>query len=125
MPITFDGLPAALPHVQAGKLRAIAVTSLERSPLLPDVATVAESDFPGFSADSWFGVLAPAKTPPAVVKQLNANMVKVLQLPEIRDRLVAMGYRPIANTPEQFDAFIRAEIAKWAKVIKEAGITAD
>ena len=125
VPITFDGLPAALPHVQAGKLRAIAVTSLERSPLLPDVATVAESDFPGFSADSWFGVLAPAKTPPAVVKQLNANMVKVLQLPEIRDRLVAMGYRPIANTAEQFDAFIRAEIAKWAKVIKEAGITVD
>ncbi len=122
VPTAFDGLPSALPHVQAGKLRAIAMTSLERSPLLPDVATVAESGFPGFSASSWFGVLAPARTPPAVVQQLNANMVKVLQLPEIRDRLVAMGYRPIANTPEQFDVFIRAEITKWAKVIKEAGI---
>jgi len=123
--ITFDGLPAALPHVQAGKLRAIAMTSLERSPLLPDVATIAESGFPGFSSDAWFGVLAPARTPPAVVQQLNANMVKVLQLPEIRDRLVAMGYRPIANTPEQFDAFIRAEIAKWGKVIKESGARLD
>ncbi len=123
--IPFDGLPAALPHVQAGKLRAIAMTSLERSPLLPDVATIAESGFPGFSSDAWFGVLAPARTPPAVVQQLNANMVKVLQLPEIRDRLVAMGYRPIANTPEQFDAFIRAEIAKWGKVIKESGARLD
>ncbi len=125
VPITFDGLPAALPHVQAGKLTAIAVTSTERSTLLPDVVTVAESGFPGFSADSWFGVLAPAKTPPAIVKQLNADMVKVLKLPEIRDRLIAMGYRPIANTPEEFDAFIHAESTKWAKVIKDSGARLD
>jgi tripartite-type tricarboxylate transporter receptor subunit TctC len=122
---TFDGLPAALPHVQAGKLNAFAVMSTERSPLLPNVATVAESGYPGYSADSWFGFVVPAKTPPAVVKQLNADMVKVVKLPEIRDRLVAMGYRPIANTTEEFDIFIRAEIAKWAKVIKDSGARLD
>lgn len=122
---TFDGLPAALPHVQAGKLTALAVMATERSPLLPNLVTVAESGFPGFSADSWFGFVVPAKTPPAIVKQLNADMVKVVKLPEIRDRLIAMGYRPIANTPEEFDSFIRAEITKWAKVIKESGARLD
>ena len=122
---TFDGLPAGLPHVQAGKLHALALMSTERSPLLPDLVTVAESGYPGFSADSWFGFVVPAKTPPAVVKQLNADMVKVVKLPEIRDRLIAMGYRPIANTTDEFDAFIRAEIAKWAKVIKDSGARLD
>jgi tripartite-type tricarboxylate transporter receptor subunit TctC len=122
---TFDGLPAALPHVQAGKLNAFAVMSTERSPLLPNVVTVAESGFPGYSADSWFGFVVPAKTPPAVVRQLNADMVKVVKLPEIRDRLSAMGYRPIANTPEEFNAFIRAEMTKWAKVIKDSGARLD
>ncbi len=122
---TFDGLPAALPHVQAGKLTGIAVTSTERSPLLPDVVTIAESGFPGFSADSWFGFVVPVKTPPALVKQLNADMVKVLKLPEIRDRLIAMAYRPIANTPDEFDTYIRAETAKWAKVIKDSGARLD
>jgi tripartite-type tricarboxylate transporter receptor subunit TctC len=99
--------------------------STERSPLLPAVVTVAESGFPGYSADSWFGFVVPAKTPASVVKQLNADMVKVVKLPEIRDRLTAMAYRPIANTPEEFDAFIRAEIAKWAKVIKDSGARLD
>jgi tripartite-type tricarboxylate transporter receptor subunit TctC len=122
---TFDGLPAALPHVQAGKLNALAVMSTERSPLLPNVVTVAESGFAGFSADSWFGFVVTVKTPPALVKQLNADMVKVLKLPEIRDRLIAMAYRPIANTPEEFDSFIRAELAKWAKVIKDSGARLD
>ena len=122
---TFDGLPAGLPHVQAGKLHALALMSTERSPLLPELVTVAESGYPGFSADSWFGFVVPAKTPPAVVKQLNADMVKVVKLPEIRDRLIAMGYRPIANTTDEFDAFIRAEIAKWAKVIKDSGARLD
>jgi len=122
---TFDGLPAGLPHVQAGKLNALAVMSTERSPLLPNLVTIAESGYPGFSADSWFGFVVPAKTPPAIVKQLNADMVKVVKLPEIRDRLIAMGYRPIANTSEEFDAFIRAEITKWAKVIKDSGARLD
>ena len=122
---TFDGLPAALPHVQAGKLNALAVMSTERSPLLPNLVTIAESGYPGFSADSWFGFVVPAKTPPAIVKQLNADMVKVVKLPEIRDKLIAKGYRPIANTTEEFDAFIRAEIAKWAKVIKDSGARLD
>ncbi len=125
VPITFDGLPAALPHVQASKLTAFAVMSIERSPLLPNVVTIAESGYPGFSADSWFGFVVPAKTPPTVVKQLNADMVKVVKLPEIRDRLIAMGYRPIANTPEEFDSFIRSEMAKWAKVIKDSGARLD
>ena len=122
---TFDGLPAGLPHVQAGKLNALAVMRTERSPLLPNLVTIAESGYPGFSADSWFGFVVPAKTPPAIVKQLNADMVKVVKLPEIRDRLIAMGYRPIANTSEEFDAFIRAEITKWAKVIKDSGARLD
>ncbi len=123
--MTFDGLPAALPHVKTGKLKALAVTSTARSPLLPDVPTVAENGYPGFAADAWFGVVAPAKTPKDVIAKLSAEMVKAVRAKDVSDKLTEMGYRPIANTPEEFDQFIRAEITKWGAVIRQAGIQAD
>ena len=123
--MTFDGLPAALPHVRAGKLRALAVTSLERSPLLAEVPTVAEHGYAGFAADAWFGLLAPGKTPKDIVARLNADIVKALRMKDISDKLVAMGYQPVGNTPEQFDQFIRAEVTKWSRVIKEAAVRLD
>jgi tripartite-type tricarboxylate transporter receptor subunit TctC len=123
--MTFDGLPAGLPYVKAGKLKGVALTDLARSPLLPEVPTIAESGYPHFEAVAWFGVVAPAKTPKAIIAKMNADMVKVLQMPDVRDKLIAMGYVPVGNTPEQYERFIRAEITKWAKVIKEAGIQVD
>jgi tripartite-type tricarboxylate transporter receptor subunit TctC len=123
--MTFDGLPAALPHVKAGKLKALAVTSTARSPLLPDVPTVAEHGYPGFAADAWFGVIAPSKTPKDVIAKLSTDMINAVRARDVSDKLVEMGYRPIANTPEEFDQFIRAEITKWSGVIKQAGIQID
>ena len=123
--MTFDGLPAGLPYVKAGRLKGIALTSLARSPQLPEVPTIAESGYSGFEAVAWFGVIAPSKTPRSVITQMSADMVKALQMPDVRNKLVEMGYTPVANTPEQFEQFIRAEIAKWGKVIKEAGIQLD
>jgi len=125
IPMTFDGLPAALPHIKAGKMKALAVTSTSRSPLVPEVPTVAEHGYPGFVADSWFGVVAPSKTPRDVIAKMSADMAKVVRSKEISDKLVEMGYLPVANTPEQFDAFIRSETTKWARVIKQAGMQID
>ena len=125
VPVMFDNMPSSLPHVKAGKLRALAVSTLKRSPALPELATVAESGLPGFEVSVWFGVLAPAATPRDVVTRLNSILVKALANPDMRERLAGQGAEPIGNTPEEFTAQIQRDIVKWAKVVKSAGIKLD
>ena len=123
--LMFDNMPSALPHVKAGKLRAVAVSTLKRSLVAPDIPTVAESGLPGFEVSVWFGVLAPAKTPQPVVERLNQILVKALHTAEVRERLSTQGAEPIANTPDQFTQQMKRDIAKWAKVVKDADIKLD
>jgi len=123
--LMFDNMPSSLPHAKAGKLRALAVTSLKRSPALPDVPTMDESGLKGFDATSWFGLLAPAGTPKDIIAKLNAASVKALATPEMRERLAAQGADPIGNSPEQFSVFIKAEIDKWAKIVRASGARVD
>jgi tripartite-type tricarboxylate transporter receptor subunit TctC len=117
--------PVATPLVKAGKLRAIAVTSLQRSAALPDVPTVAESGYPGFSTDNMYGVVATAGTPRAVVEKLNREIVRIVQAPDMKERLISQGYDPIGNSPEEFAAYLRSEFVKWQKVVKQTGIRVD
>ena len=126
MDVMFDNLPSAMPHIQAGKLKAFAVTSAQRSAALPELPTVAEAgNLPGFEASSWFGLLAPAGTPANIVQRLQQETVKALNLPEIRTRLQALGANPGGNTPEEFARLIDSEIAKWAPVVKASGARVD
>jgi tripartite-type tricarboxylate transporter receptor subunit TctC len=123
--IMFDNMPSAIQHVRAGKLRAIAVTTAKRSPELPDVPTIAEAGVPGYEATSWFGLFAPAATPAPIVAQLNKAIVKVLNQPDVKQKIAAQGGDVVAETPAQFAAFIKAETAKWGKVVKESGASVD
>lgn len=120
--LQFDNIIVALPLVKAGKLRALAISTIERLPIAPGVPTVAESGVPGYDANSWFGVFMPASTPKYVVASLNAEIIKALQTQELRERLLVLGNEPVGSTPEQFSKFFRVEVAKWAKVIKKAGV---
>jgi tripartite-type tricarboxylate transporter receptor subunit TctC len=119
--IYFSTIPAALQQVNAGKLRALAVTSLKRVPELPAVPTVAET-LPGFEVQGWFGLFAPAGTPKPIITKLNHEVVRILKLPETRERLTGHGLIPAPSTPEELGKFLRSEISKWAKLIKEVGI---
>jgi tripartite-type tricarboxylate transporter receptor subunit TctC len=120
--LMFDNLANALPQVKAGRLRALAVTTAQRSPSVPDLPTVAESGLPGFDLSTWFGVMVPAGTPAEIVGRLNAEIVRALLSRELRDRLAAMGAEPPPdNTPEHFAAFIRSEGAKYARVVRDSG----
>ena len=121
----FDNTPSALPHVRGGRLRAIAITSAQRSPLLPDVPTMAESGFPGFEVQSWFGLAAPAGTPRPVVDRLNAELVKVLNNPDMRQRLLNLAATPAPGTPEQMRSFTAAEVKRWYDVVKLSGAKAE
>ena len=124
--LMFDNLASALPNVKAGKLRALAVTTLTRSPAMPDLPTIAESGLPGFDLTTWFGLLVPAGTPPEIVARLNAEIVRALDAKDMRERLEKMGAEPLSNnTPEHFAAFIRTEAAKYAKVVKDSGARVD
>ena len=114
-----------MPQVKAGKLRVLAVGSLRRSPNYPEVPTIAESGLPGFEAGAWQGLAAPAGTPPDVVKRLNETLVKVMQMPDVKERLLGAGLEPLGGSPEEFAQFIKSEIAKWSKVAKEVGARAD
>jgi tripartite-type tricarboxylate transporter receptor subunit TctC len=118
--VMFDNMPTSLPHVKAGKLRALAVSTVRRSFALPQLPTVAESGLPGFEVSVWFSVLAPAATPRDIVQKLNAVLVKALQSPDVKQRLAEQGAEPVGNTPEQFAATIQRDLAKWAKVDKDA-----
>ncbi len=113
---------SALPHMQAGTLRALAVTSKERSSVAPDVPTIAESGYPGFDAIAWHGILAPAKTPPAIIAKLNAEFVKALKDPETKSLLEKQAMATVGNTPEQFAAFIKQDIAIWKDVATQANV---
>ena len=121
----FGTMPGVMPHVKSGKLRPVAVTSDKRSQTLPEFPTIAESGVTGYEAATWYGLLAPAQTPRAIVERLHREVVKILGVAEMRERLVAQGFEPVGGTPEQFGAYIKTEIAKWGKVIREAGIRAE
>ncbi len=120
--VMFNSAVSIMPQVRAGKLRAIAMTAAKRSPAMPDVPTVAESGVPGYEAASWYGVLAPAKTPRSIIMKLNGEIVRIAQLPDVRERLAADGADPIGSSPEAFAAHIKRELARWARVIEEAHI---
>jgi tripartite-type tricarboxylate transporter receptor subunit TctC len=120
--LMFANMPTAIQFARDGRLRALAVTGARRAPATPDIPTVAESGIPGFDVTTWNGVSAPAKTPRSIVDRLNGEIVRALNSPDLRERLIAQGADPLGNTPEQYTAFIQSEIAKWAKVIQAAGI---
>jgi len=123
--LMFDLVLTAAPHVKSGAARGLAVTGAQRSSVLPDLPTVAESGLPGYEVSAWFGIFAPAGIPQPVVQRLNAEFVKALQQPDLRERLASQGAEPLTSTPEEFAAYLRAEIDKWAKVVKAAGMKAD
>ena len=122
---SFASMPSALPYVQAGRLRAIAVGGAHRSPLFPDVPTVAEAGLPGFVSEDWQGILAPAKTPADVVAKLNSEFVRLLALPDVKAKLAAFGFDAKTSTPQWLAEFIRSETAKWARVLKQSGTKAE
>jgi tripartite-type tricarboxylate transporter receptor subunit TctC len=123
--MTFDNITTAWPLAKAGKLRALAVTTAKRSAIAPDVPTLAESGLAGYEVGSWQGAFAPAGTPPDIVKRLNAEMVKIINMPDVREKLVGLGAEPVANTPEEFGALVKTEVAKWADVVKKSGAKVD
>ncbi len=125
LPFMSDAIPGAVPQVKGGKLRAIGVASLTRSPYLPDVPTIAEQGYPGFEVVGWIGIAAPAKTPEAVLDLLNAEIRKVLAKPDVREKMTAASFVIVGDTREQFTAFIQSEIARWARVVKEANVKVD
>ncbi len=120
--LAMDNIPVYLPQAKAGKIRALAVSSAQRAQAAPEIPTVAEAGVPGFEALSWFGLLAPAKTPAAIVQKLHAETARILNLPEVRERISGLGAQPVGGTPREYAAFIQAEIAKWQKVIRDAGV---
>ena len=121
----FSTLLQSHAHIEAGKLRALAVTTARRSPASPQLPTMIEAGVPGFEVSGWYGVLAPAGTPPAIVAKLNREMVRILHLPSVRAHLATDGSEPVGSTPDEFAAHIRSEIAKWRRVVADAGIKAE
>jgi len=125
IPLVFTAIASAQQHVKSGKLVGLGVPSEKRNPSLPDVPTFVESGLPGFVVDSWVGIFAPAKTPRPVIDRLNRELVALLQQPEVRERFAVLGIEPVGNTPEQFGEQIRADLARWEKVVKQANIRLD
>ena len=121
----FDQPVSSLPHVRAGKLKMLGISSSKRFPTLPDVPTIAESGVPGFDAVSWSGVCVPAGTPRDIINKLQQEIAKVLQAPDLKTRLLNDGIEPIGSTAEQFQAFIEREKIKWSKVVRDSGARAD
>jgi tripartite-type tricarboxylate transporter receptor subunit TctC len=125
IPIMFDAIPAVLPHVKSGRLRGMGIATLKRSPFLPEVPTVAEAGYPGFEAVGWIGIAAPARTPTPVLDKLNVEIVRIINTPEMKERLATLAFTPVGDTREQFARFIKAEIAKWGKAVKDSGAKAE
>jgi tripartite-type tricarboxylate transporter receptor subunit TctC len=119
--LVFGNIAQSLPQVNAGRMRALGVTSARRSSVMPNVMTIAESGIAGFETSTWYGMLAPAGTPRPVVDKLNAEIVRILQLPDVRARLSAEAFELPADTPDQFAGIIKSELTRWAKVVKETG----
>jgi tripartite-type tricarboxylate transporter receptor subunit TctC len=118
-------IPTALSHIKGGKLRALAVTSAKRVPTLPNVPTIAEAGYKGFDATTWFGLVAPAGTPPAIVNRLNAEVNRLLKSPEFREKFAAEGGGAVGGTPQEFAGVLKADYAKWRKVVKDANVKLD
>ena len=123
--LTFATLPTVIPHVRAGKLRGVAVIGGSRSAAAPQLPTIAESGVPGFAVNNWIGLFAPAGTPPEIIRKVNAEVMRIMRLPEVARRMEVEGERFTLNTPEEFAQFIRADTERWSKVVREAGIKAD
>ena len=123
--LSFATLPAVLPHVRAGRLRALAISGATRSPVLPELPTVSESGLPGFDVSAWNGIVAPRDTPPMVIDRLNAELHRLAALPDVRERAESQGAEIAVSTPAQFTAYLKSQIAKWAKVVKFAGMRPD
>jgi tripartite-type tricarboxylate transporter receptor subunit TctC len=121
--LVFSNAVSVVPQMKAGKVRALAVTTVNRSALLPDLPTIAEAGLTGYEANNWFGVLVPAKTPRVIVTQLNREIVSILNAPDVKESLFRQGFEPSPSTPEAFGAYIKSESVKWAKVVKESGAT--
>lgn len=125
VPIGLTAMPPSVALIKSGKIRGIAVTSLQRQAGLPDVGTVAEQGFPGYEDYTWIGYFAPAGVPTNIINRLNKGMGGIIAMPDVRERLAAMGFDPVMNTPAQFSRYVNEEITKWAKVIKDSGARAD
>ena len=125
LPMMFSNVAAAMQHVKSGKLRGLAVTSAARIDAAPGLPTVAEAGLPGYETETWLGLIAPSATPRDIVARINAEVLRVMALPDVRDKLLAQGLTLSRSTPDQFAAYIRSEHAKWSKLIKEAGIKAE
>jgi tripartite-type tricarboxylate transporter receptor subunit TctC len=125
VPVCFCTLPSTLPHARSGRLRALAVTTSKRSAAAPEIPTVAESGIAGYEMSQWYGVLAPAGTPAAIVNKLNGEIRKAMKQPQVRAQLVAAGADPVESSPRDFAAFFSAEIARWTRVVQSAGIRAE
>ena len=126
VPLLASSLPTALPHVRSGKLKALGVTSAQRSPLAPDLPTVTEAGgLPGYEATVWYGMLAPAATPVPIINKLNAEIERLLRLRDVQERLITLGFEPHRNTPQEFAQLIKSDIVKWAKVVRESGAKVD
>jgi tripartite-type tricarboxylate transporter receptor subunit TctC len=123
--ILFATIPSSVQHLKSGKLVGLGVSTRRRDPALPDIPTIAEAGVPGYDVAEWNGVMAPAGTPPAIIARLHQEIVKTLALPEIKERFAGVGAHPVGNTPQEFSAFIKKELATWSKVVKTAGIRAD
>jgi len=123
--LMFPGAPIALPQARAGKLRALASTGDKRTSTAPELPTIAEAGLAGYEVSVWYGVLAPAATPGAVINRLHDELVRIIQLPDIRERWGVLGADPLHNTPEQYAAFLKADLAKWSKVVRDSGAKVD
>jgi tripartite-type tricarboxylate transporter receptor subunit TctC len=123
--LVFIGIPAAAPHIKAGRLRALALVAPQRTPALPEVPTVAEAGLKDFEVTTWYGIMAPAGTPRAIVTRLNSELVKIMHAPDTKERLAAMATDPLTSTPEEFGAYLKQEISKWGDVVRKANLKAD
>jgi len=123
--LIFATTASAIPQIKAGRIKGIAVTTAKRSALMPDLPTISEAGLAGFDANNWYGIVVPVKTPRAIIDQLNAEVTKVLNMPDVRTTLFNQGLDAAPGTPEQFGAYIRSERIKWARVIKESGAKAE
>lgn len=123
--ILFDSIVSGMPHVKDGKLKGLAVTSMKRSPLAPDLPTVNESGLPGFESDTWFGIYGPKGLPTDIVNRLNSEFNKAIQSQDVKDRLAKLGAEPVGGTPAQFAAMVKKDSARWGKLIKDRKIQVD